>query len=59
VIAEPPFEAGAENVSVTLVVLPVACVIEGAPGVVAGVTADDAVEYVPVPTAFTAATRKM
>ena len=58
-ITEPPFDTGATH-ETTACEFPTVAVTEvGAPGVVAGVTADEFVEPVPVPTAFIANTLKM
>ena len=59
-IAEPPLLAGAAKLTVALPLLPVAEIPVGTPGAIgAGVTADDAVESVPVPTALVAVTVKV
>ena len=59
-IAEPPVFVGAAKLTVALPLLPLAEMLVGTPGaVVAGVTADDAVEVVPVPTELVATTEKM
>jgi hypothetical protein len=56
VIAEPPFETGAENETLSDP-LPLATdVIVGAPGIVAGVIAADWRDVAPVPAAFVART---
>ena len=56
VMALPPFDAGAVQLSATVVLPRVPVTVVGAPGVVAGVTDGVEEENVPVPTAFTAAT---
>ena len=54
-IAAPPVFVGAVKLTVALPLLPVAEMLVGTPGaVVAGVTADDALEVVPVPTELVA-----
>ena len=59
-IAEPPVFAGAEKLTVALPLLPVAKTPVGAPGAMAaGVTADDALEAVLVPTELVAVTVKV
>ena len=56
-IAAPPLLAGAVKLTVALPLLPVAEIPVGAPGAIAaGVTADDALEAVPVPTELVAVT---
>ena len=57
-IADPPFDAGAVHTNEICVLPSVTCTPVGASGTVRGVEADDDDEYVPVPTVFTAATRK-
>ena len=60
VIADPPVFVGAVKLTVALPLLPVAEILVGVPGTVAaGVTADDAVEAVPVPTELIAVTVKV
>ena len=59
VSGEPPVEVGAVHLTVAAVLRPVAVTLVGAPGVVAGVTAFDAADCGPVPTAFVAATLKV
>ena len=60
VIAAPPVFVGAVKLTVALPLLTVAEILVGTPGaVVAGVTADDALEAVPVPTMFVAVTVKV
>jgi hypothetical protein len=60
VIATPPVSVGAVKLTVALPLLTVALSPVGAPGTVAtGVTEDDALEAVPVPTAFVAVTVKV
>ena len=60
VIADPPVFTGAVKLTVALPLLPLTEILVGTPGaVVAGVTADDAVEAVPVPTMFVAVTVKV
>jgi len=59
VIAAPPLFAGAVNVTVACPLAATADTLVGAPGVVAGVTAEEAVEAVPVPTLFVAVTVKV
>ena len=49
VIAEPPLELGAVNVTVACALPAVAVPMVGAPGTVAGVTLFDAAEAAPVP----------
>jgi len=56
VIAEPPLEPGAENVTVAWPFPRVAVPIVGASGTVAGVTEFDALDAVLVPTLFVAVT---
>ena len=56
-IVEPPLLEGAVHVSDTCVLPAVPDTLVGAPGTVRGVTADDAVEVAPVPTALVALTR--
>ena len=58
-IADPPLLAGAVHVNETCVLPAVPATDVGAPGVVRGVTADDAVETVPVPAVFVALTRNV
>ena len=58
-IAEPPL-LGAVKLTVALPLLPVAEMLVGTPGaVIAGVTADDAVELAPFPTELVATTVKV
>jgi hypothetical protein len=60
VIADPPVFVGAVKLTVALPLLPLAEMLVGAPGTVAaGVTDDDAVEAVPVPTELLAVTVKV
>ena len=60
VIADPPVFVGAVKLTVALPLLPLAEILVGAPGAIAaGVTADDAVEAVPVPTELIAVTVKV
>jgi len=60
VIADPPVFVGAVKLTVALPLLPVAEIPVGAPGAIgAGVTADDALEAVPVPTELVALTVKV
>ena len=60
VIADPPVFTGAVKLTVALPLLTIAEILVGTPGaVIAGVTADDAVEAVPVPTMFVAVTVKV
>ena len=56
-IADPPVDPGAVHVSVRDVPLPEADRLVGAPGMVAGILVA-VVVYGPVPTEFSAATRK-
>ena len=56
-IALPPFDVGAVHESETWALPAVAATDVGVPGVVYGVTAEEAVEYVPVPALLIAATR--
>ena len=59
-IAAPPVFVAAEKLTVALPLLPLAEIPVGTPGaVVAGVTADDALEVVPVPTALVATTENV
>ena len=59
-IAAPPVFAGAVKLTVALPLLTVALMPVGVPGAVAaGVTNDDAVEAVPVPTELVATTVKV
>ena len=59
-IAEPPVFVGAVKLTVALPLLTVALIPVGVPGVVAaGVTEDEALEVVPVPTALVAVTVKV
>ena len=59
-IADPPVFVGAVKLTVALPLLPVALIPVGMPGAVtAGVTDDDAVEAVPVPTELVATTVKV
>ena len=59
-IAEPPVFVGAVKLTVALPLLPLALIPVGRPGaVIAGVTADDALEAAPVPTALVATTVKV
>jgi hypothetical protein len=60
VIADPPVFVGAVKLTVPLPAPPVALMPVGVPGAVAaGVTDDDAVEAVPVPTELVATTLKV
>jgi hypothetical protein len=59
VIALPPLDAGADHDTVACPFPGVAVTFEGAPGTVAGVTAFDAADWVPVPIALVAATLKV
>jgi len=60
VIADPPVFVGAVKLTVALPLLPVAEILVGTPGAIAaGVTADDALEAVPVPTELVAVTVKV
>ena len=59
VIAEPPFEDGAENVTTTSPLPRVAVPMVGAPGVVAGTTELLVADAVPVPSVFVAVTVKV
>ena len=59
VIAEPPFETGAVNVTVACPLPAVAVPIVGAPGTVAGTTELLVAEEVLVPIAFVAVTVKV
>jgi hypothetical protein len=58
VIAEPPFDAGALNVTVACAFPAVAVPMTGAPGVVEGVTAFEFAEFPLLPTALVATTVK-
>jgi len=61
-IAEPPVFVGAVKLTIARPLLTVALITVGAPGAVtsgAGVTAAEALEAVPVPTAFVAVTVKV
>ena len=58
-MAEPPVLPGAVNVTVAWVLPPVAVPMVGAPGTVAGVTADVALDAAPVPTSLVAVTVKV
>ena len=58
-IAEPPLLDGAVHVNETCVLPAVPDTLVGVPGVVTGVTADDAVETDPVPAALDALTRNV
>ena len=58
-IADPPLLTGAVHVKETCVLPAVPATEVGAPGTVRGVTADDAVETVPVPAALVALTRNV
>ena len=58
-IALPPFDAGAEKVTIARVFPPAAVPIDGVPGTVAGVTLLDAADAAPVPIAFVALTVKV
>ena len=59
-IADPPVFVGAVKLTVPLPLLPVAETPVGASGAIgAGVTADDALEVVPVPTRLVATTVKV
>ena len=55
----PPFDAGAVHEIVARLEPVTAETLVGAPGVVVGVTAVDAVEYEPVPPELMVATRKV
>jgi hypothetical protein len=57
VTGEPPSSAGAVQVTVAEAPPGTTVAIAGAPGTVAGVTASEAAEPGPVPTAVTARTR--
>ena len=60
VITAPPVFAGAVKLTVALPLLTIAEILVGTPGaVVAGVTAAEALEAVPVPTLFVAVTVKV
>jgi hypothetical protein len=59
VIAEPPFEDGADHDSTTERFPADPTTADGAPGIVPGVTAADGAESGPVPTALLAATRNV
>ena len=60
VIADPPVFVGAAKLTVALPLLPLAEILVGTPGAIgAGVTADDALEAVPVPTELVATTVKV
>ena len=60
VIADPPVFVGAAKLTVALPLLPLAEMLVGTPGAIgAGVTADDALEAVPVPTELVATTVKV
>ena len=56
VIVLPPLEAGATKVTVAWVLPGVAAADVGAPGTVVGITADEADEAAPVPSALVAVT---
>ena len=56
VIGLPPFDTGGEKVTVACLTPAVAVPMIGDPGVVKGVTAAEAAEAAPVPTAFVAVT---
>ena len=58
-IVAPPLLAGAVNVTVACVLPPVTATLVGAPGVVVGVTADEALEAEPVPAELVAVTAKV
>src|SRR5256885_13181750 len=58
-MAEPPFDAGAVNVTVACALPPIAVTPVGGPGTVAGVTEFDGADGGPVPTAFVAVTVKV
>ena len=58
-IALPPVPAGAVQLTATCALPVTPATAVGASGVVNGVTAVDTTEYVPVPEAFTAATRNV
>ena len=58
-ISDPPSLNGAVHVNATCVLPAVPATDVGAPGTVRGVTADDAVETVPVPATLTALTRNV
>ena len=55
-IAEPPLLAGAVKVTLACALPAVAVAAVGAPGSVAGVTADEALDAEPVPEVFVAVT---
>jgi hypothetical protein len=60
VIAEPPLSTGAVKLTEALPLLPLAAMPVGVPGAIAaGVTEDDALEAVPVPTELVAVTVKV
>jgi hypothetical protein len=60
VIAEPPVFVGAVKLTVALPLLPLAEILVGTPGAIAaGVTAADALDAVPVPTALVAVAVKV
>jgi hypothetical protein len=59
VITEPPVEDGALQLTVACVLPAVAVTLLGAPGIVAGVTALDALDDAPVPTLLVATTVKV
>jgi hypothetical protein len=50
VIAEPPVDDGAFQITVACALPAMAVILVGAPGMVAGVTALDALDDAPVPT---------
>ena len=58
-IAEPPLLAGTLNVTVACPLPGMAMPMTGAPGTVAGVTALEAVDAGPTPTALVAVTEKV
>ena len=55
-VAEPPVEEGAIQLTVACVLPAIAVTLVGAPGTVAGVTAFDALEDAPAPTVLVATT---
>ena len=58
-MALPPFDAGAVKLTLACALPAVAETLVGAPGTVAGVTDDDAVDAEPVPTELVAVTVKV
>ena len=58
-MAEPPVLPGAVNATLAWALPPVTVPIVGAPGTVAGVTADEALEAEPVPAELVAVTVKV